>query len=159
MSEITNYPVLEFLKKFIASPDTKNTTSMRYPTKISQTLQFKIAHIDKQKATVSVNADPELHGNQQGTVHGGLLCELADAAIGTAHSIIMQADQSFTTIELKINFIRPSWKTLLTATAEPIYAGKTITHYKCEIKNESDNLVAIVVSTVMTLTGDKAKGR
>ena len=31
----------------------------------------------------------EIHGNQQGTFHGGLFCELADAAIGTAHSTVI----------------------------------------------------------------------
>ena len=49
------------------------------------------------------------------TIHGGLLCELADAAIGTAHSTLMQENESFTSVELKINFYRPVWKSILKA--------------------------------------------
>lgn len=159
MSTAEKFPVLDFLKKFIVDPGAVNTTHMRYPTAISKTLKFEIMEVEKQKAVVTVQADPELHGNQQGTIHGGLLCELADAAIGTAHSTIMQPDQSFTTIEMKISFMRPSWRTLLRAEAQSIYSGKTLTHYECRITNEERKLVAMAVSTVMTLYGDKAKGR
>lgn len=154
-----DFPVLDFLKKFIINKNVVNSTNFKYPTGISRTLNFNVLSVDVQKATVAVIADPEIHGNQQGTIHGGLICELADAAIGTAHSTVIKAGQSFTTIEFKINFIRPSWKTQLRANAEPIYSGKTITHYKCEVINEEDKLVALATSSVMTLNGDKATGR
>lgn len=159
MKSTEKFPVLNFLRQHLNNTKEPNPTHMRYPTAISQTLNFKIDEVEAQKATVSLFGDPELHGNQQGTIHGGLLCELADAAIGTAHSTTLSPEQSFTTIELKINFIRPSWKTKLSAKAEPIYSGKTITHYKSEIINEEAKLVAIVTSTVMTLIGEKAQGR
>jgi uncharacterized protein (TIGR00369 family) len=111
------------------------------------------------EAVVEMDADPQKHGNQQGTVHGGMLCELADAAIGTAHSTLMAADESFTTIELKINFFRPVWNTILRAAARPMQSGKNITHYRCEIVREDGKIAATVVSTVMTLRGEKAIGR
>jgi len=47
-------------------------------------------------------------GNQQGTIHDRLLCELADTAIGTTRSTLMNEEESFTNIELKINFFRPA---------------------------------------------------
>lgn len=40
-------------------------------------------------------------------IHGGLLCELADAAIGTAHSTLMGEGETFTSIDLKATFLRP----------------------------------------------------
>jgi uncharacterized protein (TIGR00369 family) len=43
--------------------------------------------------------------NPMGTVHGGILCDLADAAMGIAFASPLRLDQSFTTLELKINFI------------------------------------------------------
>jgi uncharacterized protein (TIGR00369 family) len=152
--------VLEYLQRQLAgtlTPDME--THMRYPTAISQTLAIRIAAIDHGTATVEIDADSLIHGNQQGTVHGGLICELADAAIGTAHSTLMKEGQSFTSIELKINFYRPVWKSVLRAIATPLQSGKTITHYKCEVKNEEDKVVAMVTSTVMTLHDDKAAGR
>ncbi len=80
-------PVLDYLKHMIAGTLTPDmTTQMKYPTPISETLKIKLIEIDLSKATVEIDARAELHSNQQGTIHGGLLCELADAAIGTAHS-------------------------------------------------------------------------
>jgi uncharacterized protein (TIGR00369 family) len=101
-------PVLEYIKKMIIGTLTEDTTtSMKYPTAISKTLKMEIAEIDFGKATVKINADDQIHGNQQGTIHGGLLCELADAAIGTAHSTIVGEEKTFTNLEFKINFFRP----------------------------------------------------
>ncbi|MES9555179.1 MULTISPECIES: hypothetical protein [unclassified Streptomyces] len=45
---------------------------------------------------VRAEVDAALHGNQQGTVHGGFLVELADTTIGTAHSTFMGTGESFT---------------------------------------------------------------
>ena len=152
--------VLEYLQHYVAgtlTPDME--TNMKYPTAISQTLAINITEIAYGTATVAINADAVIHGNQQGTVHGGLICELADAAIGTAHSTLMEEGQSFTTIELKINFYRPVWHSTLRAIAKPLQRGKTITHYLCEIKNDEDKIVATATSTVMTLYNEQAKGR
>lgn len=153
------HPVLEYLKSYIMDKNTENKTKFNYPTAISKILNMKIAKVDPQYAVVEILADPQIHGNQQGTIHGGLICELADAAIGTAHSTVMSDEQTFTTLEIKVNFIRPTWKSKLTAEAYPIYSGKSLTHYKCEIKNEENKLIAFTISTVMTLNGEKAKGR
>ena len=68
-------PVLEYFQRQLANtlgPD--DTTSVRYPTRISQTLGFRLVAIGLGTATVELDADPDRHGNQQGTVHGGLLC-------------------------------------------------------------------------------------
>ncbi|PSL44368.1 uncharacterized protein (TIGR00369 family) [Chitinophaga niastensis] len=153
-------PVLEYLEKQLAGTLTTDMeTYMKYPTAISQTLGIRLVDIGTGTATVAIDANDEIHGNQQGTVHGGLLSELADAAIGTAHSTLMSEGESFTSIELKINFYRPVWKATLTAMAKPIQSGKTITHYLCEIRREDGKTIAVVTSTVMTLRGEKASGR
>ena len=152
--------VLEYLQRQLANtlgPD--DTTTVRYPTRISQTLGFRLVEIGLGTATVELDADPDRHGNQQGTVHGGLLCELADAAIGTAHSTLVGEGESFTSIDLKINFFRPVWKSTLRATAKPIQSGRTITHYTCDIVRDDGKVAATVISTIMTLRGSQAAGR
>lgn len=152
--------VLEYLTKQISGTlGERDTTHMNYPTAISQTLKIGIESVGAGEACVFIDATPTLHGNQQGTVHGGLLCELADAAIGTAHSTLMDEGETFATVELKINFFRPSWESRLRATAKPIQSGKTLTHYGCEIIRDDGKTVAYVLSTVMTLRGESAKGR
>lgn len=109
-------------------------------------------------ATIELVADAALQGNQQGTVHGGLLCELADATIGTAHSTLMQAGKSFTSIDLKTTFLRPVWQARLRAAACASHRGRTISHYRCEIQREDGKMVATIESAVMTLRGDTAQG-
>ncbi|WP_284155311.1 PaaI family thioesterase [Sulfuricystis multivorans] len=104
-------------------------------------------------------ADAEIHGNQQGTVHGGLLSELADAAIGTAHSTVVEGDESFTSIDLRINFFRPVWRATLMAKASPVRRGRTVSHYQCEIIREDGKQVALAAGTIMTLRGPAAHGR
>lgn len=153
-------PVLDYLQRQLAgSLPAGATTEMKYPTAISQLLGFRIAGIDTAYACLEMDADADIHGNQQGTVHGGLLGELADAAIGTAHSTTLASGESFTSIDLRIQFFRPVWKSVLTATARPVQHGRTITHYLCEIVREDGKLVALAAGTVMTLRGMAANGR
>ncbi len=151
---------LEFLRRQLdGSLPAGATTEMRYPTAISNTLGFRITEIDAGYAKVQLDANAEIHGNQQGTVHGGMLCELADAAIGTAHSTAILEGETFASIDLKISFFRPVWKSVLTATAKQIQHGKTVTHYQCEITRDDGKAVALAMSTVMTLRGNAAHGR
>ena len=152
--------VLDFLRRLLAGtlPDGAKT-QFRYPTAISRTLGFRIVAVDHGTATVEMDADPEIHGNQQGTIHGGMLAELADAAIGTAHSTVVHEGDSFTGVDLRINFFRPVWKTVLRAAASPVHSGKTMTHYQVDITNDQGKLVARAQAVVMTLKGEKAHGR
>ncbi|MFT4174598.1 MAG: PaaI family thioesterase [Rhodocyclaceae bacterium] len=153
-------PVLEYLQRSLdgtLSPG--HATHLRYPTAISCLLGFRIVAIGAATATLELDADAGRHGNQQGTVHGGLLCELADAAIGTAHSTLMHADESFTSIDLKATFLRPVWQARLSAHAWAVHAGRTISHYQCDIQREDGKRVASVSSVVMTLRGEHAAGR
>jgi uncharacterized protein (TIGR00369 family) len=151
---------LEFLRRQLdGTLPADATTEMQYPTAISKTLGFRIAEINPGYAKLEMDANAKIHGNQQGTVHGGMLCELADATIGTAHSTAIMEGETFTSIDLKISFFRPVWESVLTATAKQIQHGKTLTHYQCEITREDGKAVALVMSTVMTIRGNAALGR
>ncbi|MDD4978419.1 MAG: PaaI family thioesterase [Gallionella sp.] len=152
--------VLQFLEKQIANTLAEDDiTHMIYPTQISLTLGIRIIEAGMGTATVEIDADSEIHGNQQGTVHGGLISELADAAIGTAHSTLIKEGESFATIDLKVNFFRPVWKSTLRAIAKPVQSGSTVSHYICEITRDDGKLAAIAISSVMTLRGKQAAGR
>lgn len=153
-------PVLTFLEhQFAGTLQKGDTTHMLYPTAISTLLGIHLVQVERGSATVEIVVDPVLHGNQQGTIHGGLMSELADAAIGTAHSTLMNEGESFASIDLKINFMRPVWKSTLRARAKATYQGKTVSHYHCDILQEDGKLVATAQSAVMTLRGDQAIGR
>lgn len=156
----SSLPVLEYLRRHVANtPQAADSIAMRYPTAISRTLGMRIVAVDAGEAMVEIDADPALHGNQQGTVHGGLIAELMDAAIGTAHSTLMQEGESFASIDIRVSFMRPVWKSLLRAVARPVRQGRTVSHYHCEVFRDDGKLVATAQSAVMTLRGEQAQGR
>ena len=161
MNALTRHlPVLQYLQRQLANQlGAGDSTHMQYPTPISSLLGFNIVEVGEATAVIELLADASRHGNQQGTVHGGLLCELADAAIGTAHSTLMQQGESFTSIDLKAVFLRPVWQARLRAHARATHQGRSISHYQCDILREDNKVVATITSTVMTLRGTQAQGR
>ncbi|HEX3231454.1 MAG TPA: PaaI family thioesterase [Pyrinomonadaceae bacterium] len=130
-----------------------------YPPAIAKTLGFRLIEVGHGTATMELMADTEIHANPMGTIHGGVLCDIADAAIGTAHATSLKEDESFTSIDLQINFFRPVWNGRIRAVAKPVNVGRQISRYVCDILRDDDKLVAQVSSTVMTLRGDQASGR
>jgi len=82
------------------------------------------------RATVVLSAGPQ-HANPMGTLHGGILCDIADAAMGIAFASTLAPDESFTTVELKINFFRPIWQAELKAEATVVQRGRTVGYMEC----------------------------
>src|SRR3954447_6518569 len=73
---------------------------------IAKTLGFTLTHIEPGTATIELDVD-ERFWNPMGTLHGGILVDIADAAMGLAYAAALNDDESFTTLELKINYLRP----------------------------------------------------
>jgi uncharacterized protein (TIGR00369 family) len=99
------------------------------------------------------------HASPLGTVHGGVICDVADAAMGCAHASLLEDGESFTTLELKVNFLKPVWEGRLTAVGTVVKAGRTVGLTACDVTDESGSLVAHATSTCMTLRGEMAAGR
>jgi uncharacterized protein (TIGR00369 family) len=110
------------------------------------------------RATVEFEATGR-YANPMGTLHGGVLCDLADAAMGVAYLSTLAEGETATTIELKINFLRPVWNAKLRAEARVVRAGKVVGLIECDILDERQRLVARASSTCMTLRGQLAEGR
>ena len=87
---------------------------------------FTLLSVGDGRATFSLEADAARHGNPMGTVHGGVLCDLADAAMGTAYASTLEEGETFTTLELKINFLRPVWRATLRAEGRVVQGGRTV---------------------------------
>jgi len=99
------------------------------------------------------------HHNPMGTVHGGILCDLADAAMGFAFATTLGPGETFTTLELKINFLRPVFEGKLAATARVVHRGRTVGVVECEVANADGKPVARASSTCSVLRGEAAQGR
>lgn len=103
-------------------------------------------------ATVLINCDSRHHNPMQ-RVHGGLVAALADAAMGIAFGRTLLDDQDFSTIEMKVNFIRPVKEGRLTAVANVVERGLRIGFVECEIKNERGKRIATATSTCTVVSG------
>jgi uncharacterized protein (TIGR00369 family) len=125
---------------------------------VARLIGFEVKEFADGRAVVTLAAGPQ-HANPMGTLHGGILCDIADAAMGIAFASTLAPDESFTTIELKINFFRPVWTALLKAEGKVVRRGSTVGYIECEITDEKERLVAKAASTCMVLRGDTAKGR
>ncbi len=128
------------------------------PAPVASLIGFRLSSVQPGEAVVELDADNR-HANPMGTLHGGILCDIADAAMGIAYASSLGEGESFTTLELKINFLKPIWKARLKATGRVIKRGRTIGLVECDVTDESNQLVARATSTCMTLIGQRAQGR
>jgi uncharacterized protein (TIGR00369 family) len=99
------------------------------------------------------------HGNPMGTVQGGILAAIADAAMGWAYMTTLGEGESYTTVEMKVNFLRAFRTGRIAARARVKNAGRTLGLIECDVVDTADKLVAHAVSTCMILRGSPADGR
>jgi len=124
---------------------------------VARLIGFEAKEIADGRATVRLAAGPQ-HANPMGTLHGGILCDIADAAMGMAFASTLAPEESFTTVELKVNFFRPIWQAQLKAEGTVVQRGRTIGYVECDITDEEDRLVAKAASTCRVLRGQKSAG-
>jgi uncharacterized protein (TIGR00369 family) len=120
------------------------------PPPIARLLEFVLKSIEPGHAVFEMEVD-ERHHNPMGTLHGGVYCDLADAAMGYAYAATLGDGETFTTIELKVNFLRAVRKATLTAEARVVKAGSTLGYVECDVKDQTGRLVARAASTCMKL--------
>jgi uncharacterized protein (TIGR00369 family) len=128
------------------------------PPPVAQMIGFQLLDVSEGRATIFLEAGVQ-HSNPMGTLHGGILCDIADAAMGIAYASTLDADESFTTLELKINFLKPIWNAKLRAEGRVVKRGRTVGLTECDVLDEKGSLVARASSTCMTLRGEAAAGR
>lgn len=128
------------------------------PPAIATLVGFTLTAVEPGRAVVELEAGPR-HANPMGTLHGGVLCDIADAAMGMAYAATLDEGETFTTLELKINFLKPVWAGRLIATGSVVKSGRTVGLVECDIVDDRERLVARATSTCMTLRGEEAAGR
>jgi uncharacterized protein (TIGR00369 family) len=89
---------------------------------IMQTMDFKLAEVSKGRAVFTATP-AEYHYNPVGVVHGGMAATLLDSALGIAIQSSLPAGTTFTTLEIKVNYLRP-----MTTTTGPVRAEGTVVH-------------------------------
>jgi uncharacterized protein (TIGR00369 family) len=125
---------------------------------VAKLIGFSLVFVEPGNAVIEFEAT-EGHRNSMGTLHGGILCDIADAVMGVAYASNLNEAESFTTLELKINFLKPVWNARLKATGHVVKQGRNVGMVECEVTDEKGSLVARATSTCMTLRGEMAEGR
>ncbi|HEV3259264.1 MAG TPA: PaaI family thioesterase [Gemmataceae bacterium] len=134
--------ILEFAQKMLRGD--------QQPPPVGRLIGFVLTAIEPGRAVFELEAG-ERHHNPMGTLHGGVYCDLADAAMGYAYAATLAEGESFTTVELKINFLRAVRQATLTAEGKVVKAGTTLGYVECEVKDQEGRLVAKAASTCMKL--------
>jgi len=117
---------------------------------VARLVGFRIGSIEPGRCRIEFTADGR-HANPMGTLHGGVLCDIADAAMGMAYASELRGTESFTTIELKVNFLRPFWAGRLVAEGSVLRRGRAFGLLQCRVLDAEERLVAFATATCMTL--------
>jgi uncharacterized protein (TIGR00369 family) len=131
---------------------------LRLPPPVAELIGLELERAEAGETVFTLDAE-ERHSNPMGTIHGGILCDIADAAMGMAYFSTLEPGESFTTLELRINFLRPFWTGRLVARGRVVSRGRTVGMTECEIEDEQGRLIAKASSTCLTLRGEAAAGR
>jgi len=108
LEEIKSLSGLEFIRRIV------DGTVPQPP--IAATLGFRLA--EAEPGFVLFTMTPELrHYNPIGTVHGGVACTILDSCMSCAVQTHVPKGFGYTTLELKVNLVRP-----ITAATGPIRA-------------------------------------
>jgi uncharacterized protein (TIGR00369 family) len=102
-----------------------------------------------------VHAD-EYAYNTMGTVHGGLVCTLLDTVLGCAVHTTLAARTPYTSLELKVSFLRPVTRESgeLVALGRVIKPGRRVAFAEGTVHDAGGRLLATASGTLLVLPGD-----
>jgi uncharacterized protein (TIGR00369 family) len=125
---------------------------------LAQHLGFRLTRVDPGLVTVSFTPQ-DTHRNIMGTVHGGILCSAADAAMGLAYATLAPEGSVITTVELKINYLRPVFHQTVHAHGSSLHHGRSTGLLQCHMQDDDGKLLAYATCTCMVVQGDSARNR
>ena len=129
------------------------------PPAIARTLGIRMLRAGDGAAAGELEVEVGKHANPMGTLHGGVLCDLGDLTMGTAVGSMLERGETFTTIELKVNFFKPVRDGRIEATARIVKRTRSVCFVECDVVDAKGSLVARLGSTCMILRGEQAAGR
>ena len=114
------------------------------------TLDFKVESIEKGKAVFAFEPQ-EFHYNPIGTVHGGVISAILDSAMGCSIHSLLAAGTGYTTLELKVNFLKAITIKSggLKAVGKVIHSGSRTALVEAQLIDEKGIIYAHGVSTCM----------
>jgi uncharacterized protein (TIGR00369 family) len=113
-------------------------------------LGMRVARVYRDGLTMEMEASPRLQ-NILGSLHGGATAALIDAAVGVAIIGHLGGERITTTVEMKLNYLRPVTSGKVRARARFVKMGKTLVVSSCEVKDMHGHMIATALVTYMLL--------
>jgi len=113
-----------------------------------ETLGARITESEPGRVVVEIEAGPQ-HRHGGGVVQGGVIAQIADAAMGMSLATLQGEGVWNTTIELKINYLRPAVSGRLRAVGRVVEIKQTLMFGEADVVDEQGRLVARASSTCM----------
>lgn len=120
----------------------------RNPAPVAKLPGFQLTGFEDGVARIEVDAYNR-HHNPMGVVHGGVLCDLADAAMGVAFTGGLEEGESFVTIQLSATYLLSIRAGRLIATGRVLQQGRSAGHAEAEVTDIEGRLVARFSSTCL----------
>ena len=127
---------------------------------IAHVMDLRLAEVARGRV-VFETTPAEFHYNPLGSVHGGLAATLLDSAMGCAVHTCLEAGDLYTTIEIKLNYLKP-----LTIETGPVRGIATIVHIsrtiglaEARVLDRHDAIYAFATSTCLIRRADASKNR
>ena len=114
---------------------------------IVELLGIRPVALGEGRAVVEMNADARLH-NAMGILHGGVLLDLADVAMGVALATVAEEGETFSTVQSSVSYLRPVKEGRLAAEARVVLRRRTVGHLECEVRDAEGCEVARVSSAL-----------
>jgi uncharacterized protein (TIGR00369 family) len=141
-TNLRSLPGLEFLQRV--------ATGEFPPPPMARLMNIKLTQVE-QGRIVFEGRPEEYHYNPLGVVHGGMAATLLDSALGCCVSSHLDAGDLYTTLELKVNYLRPL--TMETGTvraiATTLHIGRTTALVEGKVLDADDRLYAYASSTCL----------
>lgn len=113
---------------------------------------LRLARLHKDGVTIECTMRPELR-NGSGVLHGGVTATLADVAVGMALARHLGRLRAVTTVEMKINYLRPVAHGRITARSHLVKVGSRLCCGRVEIFDGEKRPAAAALITYMILDG------
>lgn len=126
---------------------------------IGETMDFNLVSAELGK-TEFVGYPGKKHLNPQGIVHGGYAATLLDSAVGIAVFTSLSPGKTFTTLELKVNYVRalPQDGSAVRARGRTIHVGRTTATAEGRIEDDQGRLLAHATTTCLILDFPVSRG-
>jgi uncharacterized protein (TIGR00369 family) len=111
---------------------------------------LRLVRLHKDGVTIECPMRPELL-NGSGVLHGGVTATLADVAVGMALARHLGRPRAATTVEMKINYLRPVSQGKITARAHLLKVGSRLCCGRVDILDAEKRPVAAALVTYMIL--------